>query len=676
MDNLTRPDFESPRFSDRFVRVLALVAGGVIALVVLLSLLQCSLKTPEAPSWDSTLRIPVTSDHLSIANLLLRFPDGDDWVSESGQIGLFWSDTLDTVRLSPDLALPTQTTALHEVLGRVSVAAPAPDSVRTPLSDYYSGSAGNIPPVSFSDVDTLVMSGYTWIAPGSGEAWLRVENQVGLPFDSVTIGLTDLDQGSLGTFNFAGGLTAGAHDSLPLGLAGRKFSNRIQYQLNAHTPGGTLLALANRYLELSVGFSDSLALDSGLLEVPQVTRSQSQALGFSGNGDVVSLRTAELSAGHLNLTVTNRTGLASAVTVTVPAFTLSGVPLTRNLALAPGATVNASVNLAGYDFDPEILVPPQSFDLHVVATTVPTSPAQVRIDRDDSVAVSAQVTGLVAARLSGVLAPMQRALPSAQTNVNAPGEWSAFHAAEALLTVEVVNGTGAPAQLHLRLDNGTDSQIVSGPVTVGASTAPSVTTLTNSNLAALFDPYPTSLQVSGLARFGDSVFEVTISDEDFALARVNVAVPLAVRIDTITITGSAERLVIEGTDVPGLLNKIRSATFHADVVNHLPVGAEVKFFAALDSADVYSAPDLVLGPVIVGAGQTLPSGVTSATAHSTADLPLDEADLEYFKHGVLFVGYGVFLPGSSGQIVRFVAADYLDLHAHFDLTFANGGDAW
>lgn len=671
-DSHARPGYESSGFSDKIGRILALAAGGAFALLVALSLLQCSLKKPEAPTWDTTLRIPVTSDRLSIANLLLRFPEGDEWVSESGQIGLYWSDTLDTVSLSPDLALPPQSAGLQQALGRVNVDSPDPDSVRTPLSDYYTGPAGTVPPVSISDTDTLALTGYTWIAPGAGEAWIRVENQIGLDFDSVTVWLTDLALGPVGTFDFAGGLPAGLTDSLPLGLAGRKFYNRFEYQLYAHTPGGTLLTLSNRYLDLSIGFSDSLALDSGLLEVPEVVRSESEALNFSGNADVVSLRTAQLSAGQLDLAISNQTNLAAAVAVTVPAFTLSGTALVRYVAVAARSTVNASVNLAGYQFDPEGQQTPQFFNVQAVATTVPTAPAQVRIDRRDSVAVSAQISGLVASRLSGVLAPKLVALPPIQRDVNVPSEWSAFHAAEVSLAVEVVNGTGAPAQLSLRLDNGTDSQIVAGLVTAGSPTAPSITQWSNTNLAHLLDPYPSYLQVGGEVLFGDSVSEVTITSSDFALAKVSVSAPLAVRIDTVTVTGASERLDIEGTDVPELVEKLRSGTFHADVVNHLPVAAEVTFFAALDSASVYSAPDLVLGPVLVAAGRTQPSGAVSDTSRSVVDLSLDHDDLQHFKQGSLFVGYSVFLPGSAGQVVRFVAADYLQLAAYFDLVLHIG----
>ena len=676
-DSHSKPDFKGSGFTDRILRLLALTVGGFIAVVIALSLLQCSLKKPEAPSWESTFRLPVASEELSAANLLLRFPNGDEWVSESGQIGLYWSDTLDTVTLAANLALPTQSASVPQALNRVTVNAPPQDSVRTPLSDYYAGPAGSVPPFDVSDTDTLgPIAGYTWLAAGSGEAWIRVENQIGLDFDSVTVWLTDPNWGPLGTYDFAGGVPAGTADSLAVGLVGRKFSNQVEYQLFAHTPGGTLLTLSNRYLKLSVRFSDSLSLDSGVLEVPQVVRSTSEDFDFAGNGDVVSMRQATLEAGQLNFSVTNQTHLSAAVLLTVPSFTLSGVALTRNLAVAPQSVLNVSVNLAGYDFQPDAAQAPQYFTVNAQATTVPTSPAQVRIDRRDSVIVSAQLAGVVADRFTGVLAPQQITLPTIQRNLNVPSEWNAFHPAEAALSVELENGSGAGAAVSLRLDNGTDSQIVQGPVAAGSPSAPSVSTLSNNNVAFLLDPFPAWLRAGGVATFGDSVSEVTVSGQDFALARVNVAAPLAVRIDTVTLSGEAERLDIEGSDVPGFVDRMLGGTLHVDLGNHLPVACEVSFFAALDSAEVYSAPDMLLGPVTVAAGHTQVSGAVSDTSRTIAALELTPDNLQLFTHGTLYLGYQLYLPGSSGQVVRFLPADYFALQAWFDLTLENGPDTW
>jgi hypothetical protein len=190
------------------------------------------------------------------------------------------------------------------------------------------------------------------------------------------------------------------------------------------------------------------------------------------------------------------------------------------------------------------------------------------------------------------------------------------------------------------------------------------------------DPFPTLIQVDGIATFGDSVSEYTIGVSDYAYARVSVSAPLAVRIDTVTIGGSAERLDVAGSDIGEFTDILQSGLLHADVGNHLPVAADLTFFVALDSTLVYTEPDIQLGPITLTAGATDVSGVVQDTTRTVSDINLTRDNLQLFDAGVLFVGYQIFLHGSAGQIVRFTAADYLDIVAHFDVTMRNGKDAW
>ena len=95
-------NWEVPGIKGKIWRWAGLVGGGVVALVIALTLLQCGIKKPEAPTWNSRLQIPLASDHLDVANLLLRLDDGDMLVGDDGSIGLFLADTLDTVTIIKD----------------------------------------------------------------------------------------------------------------------------------------------------------------------------------------------------------------------------------------------------------------------------------------------------------------------------------------------------------------------------------------------------------------------------------------------------------------------------------------------------------------------------------------------------------------------------------------------
>jgi len=295
----------------------------------------------------------------------------------------------------------------------------------------------------------------------------------------------------------------------------------------------------------------------------------------------------------------------------------------------------------------------------------------------DSVIVSAQLTGLQAQQITGVLAPQQVTLPSFQETISVPSEFSAFHPADATLLLDIINGTGADATLNFQLTaNNGNSLTVSGVALAGSAGAPTTSSIYEPNLAAFLDPFPDTISITGTATFGDSSTEVTISTTDFAFARVTLSAPLAVRIDSVTIEGTPEAQPVSGGDISEFTDNLESGTMHLEVANHLPISTVITIYVATDSALVYSAPDLQLGPISIAAGKTNISGIVFDTTRSEIDLILTAADLQLFDSPTLFVGYRIFLPGSGGQVVRFTAADYLDLVAYFTVTMRNGKGAW
>jgi len=669
---------DGPVRHSRLWRFVGLVSAAAFALLIALTVMQCSIKKPEAPSWNSTLRIPLAADRLDVANLLLRLDNGDELVDESGNIGLFYSDVLDTVDLGADLLLPLQSQVIPQAMGQVNIGTIPGVAVTADMAKFYAGPAGSIPPFDVNDTATLgPVTSYTWIAPAYGLAYIKVTNQFGLDFDSVTLAVTDLVAGPLGSFNFAGGIPTGATDSQTVSIVGRQLFNTFEYQLYAHCIGGTLLTLANSYLNVAFAFSDTVVIDSALMEVPSVVRTQNEDLGFTGNADLVSVQNAAIASGQLTVTIENRTGLAAAVTFSAPSFTQGAVPLARNVAVPAHDTTFLAIDLSNYLWVPEEANPPQHFTVTAVATTVPSAPAHVLVRRDDSLVVSAQLDNVQAGTVTGVLAPQRLALPAFQQTITTPSELASFHLATASLELDIHNGSGAEAWLDLLLtaDNG-KSTVIQGLVASGSAAAPVVTRLSEPNLAGFLDPFPGSIQLAGTATFGDSVRAFTFSAADFAYADVALRSPLAVRVDSVTIRGDAEGQDITGSDLGEFVDKLEGGALRLKGSNHLPLDASVTLYVATDSAGVFAAPDLQLGPVHVGAGILDAGGRVVDTAAFDAELPLSQADLNLFRAGRLYFAVDFHLDGTAGQTVLLTALDYLDLVAYFTVTMRNGKEAW
>jgi hypothetical protein len=664
--------------ADRFWRFVGVFSAGLFALVIALTLLQCSIRKPEAPTWNSTLRIPLVADRFDAANLLLRLDNGDQLVNDDGSIGLDYISALDTVRLEADMTIPPRSEVVAQEVGQVNIGKPAGIAVTSDLAKFYSGAPGPIPPFDLDDKDTLGPLGeYTWLAPAYGELFLRVTNQFGLDFDSVTVTLADLAHGPLGTFSFPGGIPAGRSDSQAFAIGGRLLSNNFEYQLYAHCAGGTLFSLANRFLDVALTYSDTVLIDSALMEVPEVVRTDGQNLNFTGNADLVSIASADLAGGTLAVTVDNRAPLSASVTFAAPSFTLSGVPLSRNIVVPPHGSVAVNVDLAGQHWVPDRASPPQFFRVEATAVTVPSAPVHVLVRKSDSIIVTAELALVEAASVTGVLAPQRLVLPTFDQAISAPPELASFHLATAALDLEIVNGSGAQGTLDLVLsaDNG-KHVVIQGPVASGSAAAPLSTTFAEPNLAGFLDPLPGLVRLEGIATFGDSARTFTFTANDFARANVRFRAPLAARVDSLTIGGEIESQEITGSDVGEFIDRLEGGALHLEMRNHLPLGASVTLRVASDSARVFSAPDLVLGPVAVLAGILGPGGVVIDTASSTADLPLTAADLDLFRSSRLYFAVDFHLDGSGGKTVLLTAADYIDLAAYFTVTMQNGKGAW
>lgn len=675
----SRSEFDDEQAgAHRLWRIVGLGAAGMFALVIALTLMQCSIKKPEAPSWSSTLRIPLAADRLDVANLLLRLDHGDELVDDSGNIGLFYADTLDTITLGADLVLPLQTEVIPQAVGQVNIGPLPGVSQRADMADYYAGPAGAIPPFDISDTDTLgPVTSYTWLVPEYGDAYIKVVNQFGLDFDSVTLTLTDVVAGPVANLVFAGGIPAGGSDSQSVGIVGRQLFNTFEYQLYAHCVGGTLLTLANSYLDVAFTFTDTVVVDSALMEVPSVVRAQSEDLAFVGNADLLSVEAADIASGLLSVTIENNTGLAASVTFSAPSFTQRGVPLSRDIVIAAHDTTVFVIDLANHHWVPEAASPPQYFVVNAVATTVPSAPAHVLVRSLDSIIVTAQLAGLEAASVTGVLAPQRLTLPTFQETISTPPELASFHLATATLDLGIYNGSGAEAWLDLLLtaDNGR-SVVLQGTVASGSAFAPVLTPFSEPDLANFLDPFPGLIQMTGTATFGDSVRAFTFGATDFAYAHVALSAPLAVRVDSVTIRGDAERQDITGSDIGEFVAKLEGGALHLSGGNHLPLGASVTVYVAADSASVFTAPDLQLGPVQVDAGVTDLSGRVVDTTGFEAELPLSQTDLELFGAGRLYFAVDFHLDGTAGQTVLLTAADFLDLVAYFTVTMRNGKGAW
>ena len=81
---------------------------STFVIIIFLTLVQCSIKKPEAPTWETSLVIPVINRTYDMAELIRKLNQDGIEMDSSGNIFFTITEELDTVTISAEyLSTPT-----------------------------------------------------------------------------------------------------------------------------------------------------------------------------------------------------------------------------------------------------------------------------------------------------------------------------------------------------------------------------------------------------------------------------------------------------------------------------------------------------------------------------------------------------------------------------------------
>ena len=128
------------------------------------------------------------------------------------------------------------------------------------------------------------------------------------------------------------------------------------------------------------------------------------------------------------------------------------------------------------------------------------------------------------------------------------------------------------------------------------------------------------------------------------------------------------RAAIESCVVSLVAIHARGAVLHAEILNHLPMGVQLRIVAAQDTNQLDSNPLLVVGPINIAAALTDPlTHAVSEAVISTPTIRLTEAEARILGLPGLFTRVEAFLPSTNGQPVRVMSTDYLEFQGVVEL---------
>ncbi len=654
------------------------LALGLVVVIVFLSLVQCTVKKPEAPTWTTQFAVPLVNRTYEMAEIVEKIDQEGIGMDLDSNIVYTLSRDIDTVTLNSDELTTTDLSySVSEQLGEVSIDPPIMPPATVDLSAISGLAAfvpGTVPAMGFNVNSNLpTISSFTSLTITAGRAYAVISNNLGFDLSTLDIELFDVTNNQvIGTQSIVGGLADGATDSAMFALGGRTLSNDLVARIDAFTPGAAVLSASGKNLATVLRFNGVLTVASATAEIPGLSRSFSENVTL---GEADPVYHATLSNGSLDLTISNGTNLEAVLDISFPDLLQASAPFSVQRTVTANSSQVVSIDLTGYELIPSDSTAPQDIAVDVVATVAGTAPQQVAVTQIDEFSVTAALTGLEFGSVTGRFSTVESTIDPIDKAIDVPDGFDQITLASAVVTLEVENGVQLPGSLDITLqgDNGKTLDI-SGNVAAATVGGPVVSNIIDSTIADFLSPVPTLITISGSGTFGDGVTEGTISANDYIYAQVHILAPLEVIIDSARIEADVEAESIDQGDIESITDHVLEARFMYNIVNHLPIGTNVNIYLSGDSATVYDSPQLLLDNIFVTAAPVIAGIACDTVSTGYQMIQLDSLDIQILKNDTLFIGSEIVLDGTGGQPVRLTNNDYIQVIGRIEVDYRFDGD--
>ncbi|MFH0931702.1 MAG: hypothetical protein V1890_07175 [Candidatus Zixiibacteriota bacterium] len=656
-------------FLDKLVSWIFWSLCGIIIFLIFLTLVQCSIKKPSAPTWNSRYNLPLLIKTYDLRTLFDKIDDPALIIDSSGNLGISIQKDIDTIYVRENLDLSPLSDIFKDTIGEIPFISSDTQSSEILLTEIYPGGAGSVPPFSFSiNLSFPQLNDLQEIAIKRGIARLKAENHLGLDLDSFSVELIDSASGiSLGTVVFESGIPQDSSVIRDFNLSEKSFSSRLSGNNKGHTPGGTILSLADKYIGFSLCFPDTIKVHSAVAKVPAINLSKSQTVELPTENIINS---AQIKSGNLYLQLYNGTNLPANLNILLPDLTSSGQPLSMSRYIGALNSSELTIPLQDYNFQPS----EQNLRIEITGQTESSGESFVSINSSDSIFFSVSSDTVLFSSLAGIIQPTTVQIEPMQINLDLPQGLSSVSLTDAVLNLRIRNGVGFPGVLDLNLA-GEDGQslLISGGIQPGSPENPVVSELRENNLSSFLNPIPEQVSLTGDAICGDGRSVGTVTENDFITGEFLLSSPFEFVLDSTQIEVDPDTNSLDEDLRDGLNDKVNWAKIHLNLENHLPLGAKVELFFSRNLDNLYTNPDLLIGPVLLDPAETDSSGLVSNPVITENIIQLTKDELDVFQNPTFYSGGKITLPGTNGQKVKFLVTDYIQINSHLELEVKNGG---
>jgi len=661
-----------------YLSIRFLCAFAVI--LVFLTLVECTIKKPEAPTWQTNWVLPLSHKTWDMP-LLIEKLDQDNLTTDSlGNPLFFYSHLLDTITNHGSYVISDFTASVSDSLGTMQLDSITGTSIEINISDIFGAvpSPYSIPDTSFGFTRQLPPIGdYTSLTVSSGLMFLTINNNLGLDLDTVLVSIQSIDahtlvSSTISTHSISGGIPAGGTAVDTINLAGKTISNLLGMVIHAHTTGGLILSASEATFSSGIDLPEGLSVSQATAKIPSMTRSFSDEISLDCEHQ---LETATISSGRLVLNIANHTNLSGTVTITLPDMKIQGIPLTVQGSVAADGEQQIIRDLSGYDLELSSEVQPQPLTFTTEVVTNSSGESLVDVSSRDSISVVASIEDINLSYIEGIIAPTTIDFDNIQQAIDLPKGFDSVQLTRASISLDIINRINVPAAFTADvIGDGGQHLVITGNVAPGTPESPVTTVIVDSNAASFLNPVPELITVSGIAVVGDGATAGSMNSDDYIIATLIINAPLAMNIHPAVFDGDCEGINLDIDS--GLVDGLKLAHFYATAINGLPIDASIEFLLSSDSVTLYSDPEITLGPVTVNRGALNPDGTVASATTSEAEIIMDSAMIQILHSDTLWVGERIIVPGTNDSTVLVTARDSLTINSRIEAVLEVSKDIW
>jgi len=676
-------DLEEKSLRDSFLfKFSSKILFSFLVVIIFLTLTQCTVKKPEAPTWTTNLTVPVVNRTYTMEEIITMMDQEGLIIDADSNIIYTFTEEIDTVTIDQvNLTIEDiSVTPFSEQLGVFTIDAPARDSVTVSLDEIAPlalGAGIPIPETTFTVTNDLPpLEGFTAADIVTGAVDIIIANDLGLTVDSVIVKLLDAGNGdALVDSNMTGApIPTGSSGTVPLSLDGKTVSNTLKIEATCFTGGGPFPETSGLELTSILDFPTQLSVSAAYdVTVPALTRDFSTAVALQQGAETDIIHNAALDGGNLQLSIVNNSQLDASVTVSLPDLKQSSLPFTNLCDIGPGIDTVLNIDIAGYSLEPTDVSLPQLIDIDVSAVANDTG-LPIDVHATDSFQVSAQINSLSFSSVTGIFSNNETTIDPVSQEIEVPKGFDQIELANAVLTIAIENAVGLPGYLDISLvgDNGKTLNIADS-IAPGSGGSAVLTTIIDSTVADFLSPVPSNIDISGVASFGDGISTGTITASDYIYAELNFIAPLEMVINETQIETDIEFEEIEQDDIDAVTDHAVQTSFIYNIISHLPLGTEVSIYLGGDSATLFSDPQLVIDSLAVNAAPVVAGIVSDTISTGYQTLVLDSLDIQVLENDTLYIGSEIILKDSDGT-VRLTSGDYLTIIGRIEVEYRFDGE--